>query len=174
MKKLIKRVFNTFGLDICRISKTGQNRFGWLRDLNINTVFDIGANTGQFVMVMKDLLPEAIFHYFEPISSDYQKLVNNTEKLHKVKTYNMALGDFNSKSIIYHHEFSPAISLLKATKLALSNYPYIGGSIEEEILVQKLDDIILSCGINLRLLRNTSQICLQLCQIILVKWHNLL
>ena len=51
MKKLIKRVFNKVGLDICKISKSDKNRFDWLSNLNINTVFDIGANIGSYTSV---------------------------------------------------------------------------------------------------------------------------
>ena len=56
MRTFISRALANFGIEAKRIPK---NQYGWLRDLNINTVLDIGANTGQFATLIHDILPEA-------------------------------------------------------------------------------------------------------------------
>jgi FkbM family methyltransferase len=70
--------------------------------------------------------------------------------LTNIKTFNIALGDFNGKSKINKYEFHAASSLLRASQLSRNSYPYIGSSLEEEITVERLDDFIIEQQIKLQ------------------------
>ena len=51
MKKLIKKLFNKFGIEINRLQPNldeGSQVVAAMRKVNIDVIFDIGANAGQF------------------------------------------------------------------------------------------------------------------------------
>jgi FkbM family methyltransferase len=142
-KKLLKICLNLFGLELRKFPKWEINKYVWLKELNIKSILDIGANAGQFALEINKFLPDAMIYSFEPLRNEYNKLIKNTIKIKKFKSFNIALGDTNGKTIIYSHNFSPASSLLKISDISMAAYPYIGKSNKEVIEIQKLDDFIL-------------------------------
>lgn len=142
MKRLIKNLLQLFNLDIRRISPSEKNRFLWLKNYNIKTIFDIGAHVGNFALDINSFLPDAIIYSFEPLKFSYDLLLRNTTNLNKIRAFNVALGDYNGISIINRQDFLPASSLLKASNISKDAYPYIGDSISEEIEIRRLDDFI--------------------------------
>jgi len=68
-KNLAKRAFNAVGLDILRLPqkpsehhqfvRLQDKEFAWLERLQVNSVLDVGANTGQFSAKIHQLLPHA-------------------------------------------------------------------------------------------------------------------
>ena len=58
MKKLIKLFFKKAGIDIHKLSTTSSSAFQLLKGLelfNVDLVFDIGANIGQFAKRLRDV-----------------------------------------------------------------------------------------------------------------------
>jgi FkbM family methyltransferase len=143
-KKLINNCLNLFGLELRRIPRSEINKYLWLQRLNIQTILDIGANTGQFALEINKYLPDAIIFSFEPLRKEYDQLIKNTKKIRRSKAFNIALGDTNGKTIIHRHNFSPASSLLKVSNMSMEAYPYLGRSNEEVIEIKRLDDFIVS------------------------------
>jgi FkbM family methyltransferase len=143
-KKLIKNSLNLFGLELRRIPRSEINKYVWLQNLNIKSILDIGANTGQFALEINKYLPDAIIFSFEPLRNEYDQLIKKTKKIRRFKAFNIALGDTNEKTIIHRHNFSPASSLLKVSNISMEAYPYIGKSNEEEIEVKRLDGLMVS------------------------------
>lgn len=137
-KKIIKKSFNIFGLEI---KKLGVDKFTWLNDFNINTIIDVGSNTGQFALEMRKCLPAARIYCFEPLKDIYDELVKNFKGNQKIKAFNVALGSFNGETKIFKNKFSPSSSILEMTNLHSEIFPYTKESIEENIEVRKLDDI---------------------------------
>ena len=70
-----------------------------------DTVFDIGANVGQFTILFSVLVGErGSVHAFEPVDQAYSKLINNIEKCSlrsNIKANKIALSDKNSEAFIY-------------------------------------------------------------------------
>ena len=61
----------------------------FFRNHNFNTVVDIGANTGQFSLVMKKNFPEANIFAFEPLKEPfftYSKIFDNLTKFNEIDT----------------------------------------------------------------------------------------
>src|SRR5207302_11138511 len=87
-KRRIKAAFRLLGLDIRKATPTG-----WLRDLAIRTVLDIGANEGQFAREIREILPDAKIISFEPLRDCYEGLLAQADSLGAFEVHNFALGE---------------------------------------------------------------------------------
>ena len=116
--------------------------WSFLQHRRIETVLDIGANTGQFAATINQVCPKAEIHSFEPLDACYSQLVKNLAGYPNAKTYPFALGDADSKVEMYHSDFSPSSSLLKMTKRHIDLFPQSERSQKETIEVRRLDDVV--------------------------------
>lgn len=76
----------------------------FVNDENVNlTIFDIGANIGEYSMELINLGDSRIkeIHSFEPLPDFYLKLVNNTNSIKKIKAHNFAIDDIDIKKDMY-------------------------------------------------------------------------
>ena len=53
----------------------------WIINANINTVFDVGGNIGEFASLIHELRPTAAIYAFEPLDDCYEKLMIHMEKV---------------------------------------------------------------------------------------------
>lgn len=158
MKKLLKRLFNYFGIDIVRYNKnavqlkesldsqdyyyqTEGKRFQWLKEYNFKTIIDIGANEGQFAGKISFIFPEAHIHCFEPLNQDYNNLANKFKDRANFSIYNFGLGDANEEKKIFRNEYTPSSSLLEMLDLHKSNFDYAVKVEPEIIKLRLLDDV---------------------------------
>jgi FkbM family methyltransferase len=76
-KRLVRRIINLFGLEICRFNPTGSGRARLARFLSskgVSLVFDVGANTGQYARQLRDTGYRGRIISFEPLSVPHHKL----------------------------------------------------------------------------------------------------
>jgi hypothetical protein len=93
MKRVAKKILDATGFELRRINnKFEPNRFKWIRDLNIRTVLDVGANTGQFAGEIHAILPEAAIYSFEPLRECYDPLVEKMSHVPKFRAFDFALA----------------------------------------------------------------------------------
>lgn len=147
-KILIKKILRAFGVELHRISTSRSyftqseiNQLKWLRDLEIKTILDIGANTGQFAQSISEILPNSTLYAFEPLPDCYAELIKNLIGLPKAEAFNIALGDETGKVQINYNEFSPSSSLLPLAELHKETFPYAQNTTSQEIEIARLDDI---------------------------------
>ncbi len=142
---LIKGIFHLFGLEISKRSFTKdrlrRGEFDWLRRMDIKTIYDVGANNGEFVRFISAIFPDAQIYSFEPLKEPYEELKINTDYVKKIEYLNYALGDNDGESIIYHNEFSPSSSILKMTDAHKNPFPYTKDAYEEKIQIKRLDSV---------------------------------
>jgi FkbM family methyltransferase len=69
--------------------KTIRNIFG---EGAVKTVFDVGANVGQFCIHANEVFSNAIIHSFEPVSKTFELLRTNTNKFNNIKCHKLAFG----------------------------------------------------------------------------------
>ncbi|MFN2285039.1 MAG: FkbM family methyltransferase [Anaerolineae bacterium] len=85
-KKLVRRLAELVGLQISGKQRLGIDLWNDLRrlDLNPTTIFDVGANVGQWAEDCRRELPEAAIHSFEPEPTAYLSLVHKfrSDRLH--------------------------------------------------------------------------------------------
>jgi len=141
IKRIVKKVFNSVGLDIVRLSKTPKDTLLGLRNLPIKTIIDIGANRGQFARYISTIFPDAHLYCFEPLPEPFNELSQWAEKQNgKVSAFNVALGDREEKLTMYSHtDHSPSSSFLKTTRLCEKYYPQTKKQIPIELNITTLD-----------------------------------
>ncbi len=117
----------------------------WLRALNIKTILDVGASTGQFARLMHAVLPGARIYSFEPLPECYEALKRALEPEADFHPLQLAIGEENAKLNFYRSIHTPSSSFLKMTKLHREAFPEtIEGQQEKATAVEsrRLDDAV--------------------------------
>jgi FkbM family methyltransferase len=147
LKKTIQSALIPFNLQLNRIqtieekAQSEAKKTLWLRKMEIKTILDIGANTGQFAKRIHEIFPDASLYSFEPIRDCYEELVSNFKGVEKFRAFNLALGNETGKLEIHRSEYSPSSSILPMGTLHKTSFPFTQNEIIEEINVVKLDDL---------------------------------
>jgi FkbM family methyltransferase len=147
LRIIVKKIFDLLGF-VVAWKQPWMNNYTWLRELNINTVLDIGANEGQYAKQIRSILPEAMIYSFEPIPAVYQKLIANGELKYKFKAFNVGLGTKKEFIQMNLNEFSPSSSLLDMTDLHRNNVPLAQKTDKITIEIHPLDMYMNQIDIN--------------------------
>jgi len=113
----------------------------WLQHMQIKTIIDIGANTGQFAAHIHKIIPDAMLYTFEPLQDCYEELVKNLTGVMQFKAFNLALGNESGTTEIHRSEYSQSSSLLPMAKLHKESFPFTENETIQTIKVAKLDEI---------------------------------
>jgi len=113
----------------------------WFHDLGINTILDIGANTGQFAITMSLMLPDAKIYAFEPISDCFQELKKRMENFKNCTAINVGVGDINTECEFEYNAFSPSSSFLKMTNRHKEIFPFTAKSRTITLKLTTLDSL---------------------------------
>ena len=139
-KNPLRKLLHKVGFDFHRY-RPEVDRLEWLTRLNINTVFDIGANVGQFAKEIRALLPRSKIYSFEPVKECFEKLSSNFKNDNNFQALNIALGETTGKSTINKSSYTPSSSLLSMAESHKKLFPHSRNSEKEEIEIKRLDDI---------------------------------
>lgn len=144
MKRIIQNAFNSIGWQIKKYPDPDSDlarTFKLIKYFEINKIFDIGANVGNYAMKMKKFGFAGNIISFEPLSEAFRKLQKNAKKDSNWKTINIALGDTDGETEINIAGNCDSSSILEMLPLHVKNEPtssYIG---KEKIKVNKLDTL---------------------------------
>lgn len=138
IKNAVRKSMRIVGIDAKRYRK---NKYIWLRDYNINTIIDVGANIGQFAREVRQYLPTPHIYSFEPIPQVFQSLIKNTKCLERYTAFNFALGDKNACVPMHINDFTQASSLLESTRENIDAFPHTNSVHREVVQVRMLDDV---------------------------------
>lgn len=94
--------------------KTIRNIFG---TKSISTVFDVGANVGQFCIHCKEIFKDAKILSFEPVNTTYERLQKRTAKYSNIQCFNLAFGEIQAKAEILLQPDSSTNSLAPEVNL---------------------------------------------------------
>jgi len=139
-KQIAKRALLFCGLDVRR-RLPHRRMFQWLEQYNINTVIDIGANTGDFAVMMHGVLPRATVYAFEPLQECYDRLVANMAGIKSSEAFPFALGDSETRADIRRSSYSPASSFLRFSELLHATFPYTTDCTLQPVQVRRLDTV---------------------------------
>jgi len=111
-----------------------------VKDLDFKTVFDIGSNKGQFILLIEKLFKDKIFYSFEPIREILEKQKNFFKNKENFFFYNLGIGEKSEKKKFYITNRRDSSSFLKVEHRIKGNKDY---QIEEEreINIKSLDEI---------------------------------
>jgi FkbM family methyltransferase len=141
----LRRILWKFGYDICRFDRTSHplaRRKHILENYQIDTVLDIGANSGQFARELRQdigYLDRIIS--FEPLGEVFKSLQAHAKGDQRWEIFNFAIGDADEKREINISANSLSSSLLDILPSHLNAAPeskYIG---KEVIDIRSLDSM---------------------------------
>src|SRR6516164_7114454 len=146
MKRAAKKILQAAGFELRRVNNNKfepnkEDRFNWVRNLNIQTVIDVGANTGQFAAQIHAILPEAAIYSFEPLRECYDFLVHNMSHVQKFRAFNFALGSEDSQIEMHRSDFTPSSSILRMSDLCRQAFPFTNKDVIEKVAVRQLDHV---------------------------------
>lgn len=140
LNKVVKASLHAIGLDLQRLRNTPSFSLCGLKNLNISTILDVGANEGQFATLARGHFPRAKVFSFEPLPEPYAKLRALAEKDRNMVAVNVALGtETGTQTFLRHTEHSPSSSFLTSTPGCHALYPQIQGQEEVTVEVSMLD-----------------------------------
>jgi len=142
MKKFLHNLLKKSGRQLVEYPNSSLKRQGLImKNQGINTLFDVGANTGQYGALMREQGYEGRIISFEPMSKAYKILEENASKDAHWQTKNYALGNENGKSTINISENSYSSSILNMLPSHEESAPASKYIASEAIEVRKIDDI---------------------------------
>jgi FkbM family methyltransferase len=112
----------------------------WIRDLEIKTVLDIGANVGHFALAISYLLPEAKVYSFEPLPECFKELEHRTSNNTNIKAFNVALGNESGSLMFRRNEYNFSSSFLEMSPLHVTAFPESAKCETTEVDIERLDD----------------------------------
>jgi len=118
-----------------------------LRPLDLRSLVDVGANKGQFSLLVRSVAPSARIHAFEPLprpGSLYLRLFSNDPQ---VTLYPVALGESAGTAIIHISGREDSSSLLPISATQDNLFPGTAEAGQAEIRVERGDDVL--AGIDL-------------------------
>lgn len=142
LKLMINNLANRIGYDIKKYPILEQRRLkNILTHNNINKVIDIGANVGQYGEMLRSMGYNGFIKSFEPVLDSYKILNLTTKEDFAWDSYNMAIGDVDSRSSINISGQSPSSSFLSMKTVMTNNYDDLKYIRQEEIDIRRLDTI---------------------------------
>ena len=144
MKGFIKKIARRFGHDIVHLPSDPIVR-QWLdliRSNNIEMVFDVGANAGQFGKKIRSLGYVGPIVSFEPLSDAYAQLQRTALNHQPWQTVRTGIGDYDGVAEINVSRNSYSSSLLNLLPLHIESEADAVYIRKETISVQKIDSII--------------------------------
>jgi len=145
IKHNIRKLFWKIGYDICRFAPESHplaRRRQLLTNFKIDTVLDVGANSGQFALqLINDVGYTKRIISFEPLTSAFEALKENAKSNPNWEVFNFALGEIDETRDINIAGNSISSSMLNMLPSHLQSAPqskYIG---KETITIKTLDSI---------------------------------
>lgn len=146
VKSLIRRLTRTVSLDVVRYDPRSHplaRRMRLLAGARIDTVLDIGANSGQYAQELRSIGYRGRIISFEPQAAAFAALQRNQAKAsRKWDVVNMALGDRAGQMSINVAENSVSSSLLQMLPGHLRSAPESRTVAQEVVGVATVDSIM--------------------------------
>ena len=145
MKKFIKKMLRKTGVQLKRYPDLDlARRIKIMENFNIDTLFDIGANIGQYAIDMRELGYSKKIISFEPLTNAFKDLNTNSLNDDNWLANNYAIGNEDAKSVINIAGNSLSSSILNMLPSHIESEPMSKYIAQEEIEIKKLDSVFSS------------------------------
>ena len=143
LRTIVKKPLNLLGLDLVRYNPHyASGAYAYIASLHIKTVIDIGAHSGEFARMIKQVLPDAAVYSFEPLKEEFRLLEQTAQQLPTCKAFNCALGDHNGSIEIHRSAYSQSSSILQMASLHKEAFPESANHTAETVAIKRLDDAL--------------------------------
>lgn len=144
MRRLIKDIAKKIGYDILHLptNPIERQQLDLFKEHEINLIFDIGANVGQYAQKIRRLGYTGKIVSFEPLPDAFQILKNDAANDPHWQVVQTAIGNFNGESKINIAQNSYSSSILDILPVHIESTPESQYIATTKVNVQKLDDII--------------------------------
>src|SRR5439155_26998495 len=105
------------------------------------TCFDVGANKGQTIELLKTVFPHSIIYAVEPSSTTFRELSKKNFG-EDVKLFNLALGDTNKSTNFINYKWSTLSSFFELEKCEGNPFRDIAPDVPEPVAVRTVDSIV--------------------------------
>lgn len=113
-----------------------------MQSRKIDTIIDVGANTGQFATLMRSEGFSGRIVSFEPLSDAFAVLATKCASDQGWECHNLALGASEASATLNISANSHSSSILEATDHAVSLEPSIGYVGAQQVQVRRLDQVL--------------------------------
>ena len=142
MIKLIRKIFNPFGCDLVRYPHFEDKSFvDLLHRLEIDSLFDIGANVGQFAEEMRKHGYTKKIISFEPLNEAFCVLKNKAKDDNWIACHS-AIGNEDGKIEINISKNLVSSSILEIQNTHINAVPDSFVLMKESVPIYKIDSII--------------------------------
>lgn len=139
----IRRLFTRIGIGVVRYpNEILRGRMALLQHYGIDLLFDVGANTGQYVRVMRDFGFTGRIVSFEPLRQAYGELQAKAAKDSKWETVHSAIGDTDGDieiNIAGNSQSSSVFQMLPTHTQSAPDSAYVG---KEKVRIARIDSIM--------------------------------
>lgn len=111
-------------------------------DRHLASIVDIGANRGQFTLLMAGLYPNARILAFEPLMPPFRKFLKATAHLPKVRAFNAAIGPSRATLPMNVSKRDDSSSLLPISSMQETVFPNTGRARIDNVRVSPLNDFL--------------------------------
>jgi len=148
--KLIQKVFQSAGLELVRYppGDEAQSRNilrRTLKDLSINCVFDVGANRGQYGLLLRDYGYSGQIFSFEPVRANFEALAERAAKAGPWTCFHYALGAAKGTAEINVTEEDVFSSFLTPSEDSKKRFPRNRVTCTETVTIKRLDTVLPEC-----------------------------
>ena len=113
-----------------------------LEPYRFSSVIDVGANRGQFTLLMAGLRPDAAILAFEPLIEPYRKLIEVTSGFSNVRAFHSAIGPERASVAMNVAKQDDSSSILPITGLQEQIFPNTGHQRTVDIRMAPLGDFL--------------------------------
>jgi FkbM family methyltransferase len=118
-----------------------EGRYGWLQDMKIATILDVGANVGQFAGKIREIIPDAMMYSFEPLEECFRRLTALSPSLSPVRCFQYALGESDGVVTMHKNDFSASSSIFPLSQEHREAYPFSRKTNDIQVTVRSLDSL---------------------------------
>ena len=111
-----------------------------LSEFKFKEIFDVGANVGEYSILLRKFFPDSRVHAFEIVPSTYEKLSQNVANLENIVAVNHGLGDCQEIIDVYIGKGNKTATAFKIGGFAYHADYYTH---TEECIVRKASDYMI-------------------------------
>jgi FkbM family methyltransferase len=142
LKKAVNLILNCLNAQVVSLKDFDKVRRSKIIDfMQINKVFDVGANVGNYGLELRKYNFNGLIYSFEPIREVFSSLEKKTQKDNSWQSFNFALGNEDTRLEINISQQSDTSSILEVLPKQLENAPTSKYVRKEFIELKRFDSI---------------------------------